>query len=233
MQPTIEGASPEQRQILLEILAGLASSEISGIFVSPHTPVYEDDVAPPPRPFGDRVAVDFPSKSLRPRWEATLLAEAFVARSRRVGLTKIAWLGLPREERSLEWVGEPCEPLDAEALENLQQSIAAASGNTLERVHVLRPDAHALAVTLRIAEPHAFLRDRLHDFTMLAEHEWIPLLAGLYLEVRDAELDPAYVLARHGSGGMSSSRGNLECCAPRGFGRPEGAPPPPACPIFG
>jgi len=236
MQPTIEGASPEQRQILLEILAGLGPTRITGVNVRPHEPRYEDDLVPRlPEPHGDAVVLDFAREDRRADWEATLLAFAFARRSSAAGLPKVAWCKCPGHEFTLELPKPSIEPLSGEAIDSFRAALADAAGDArIELLDVLQPDGHAFALVFRVDEPHAWLRFQSKAFLWTAE-QWRERSDGIYIEICDVQPAPVLRVGWHRKGGFSGSRRDVECCAPsRGFGRPEGAPPPPlVCPIFG
>jgi hypothetical protein len=233
--PTIEGASPEQRQLLHEILSGLGGPAPSRIVVRPHEPRYEDDTVPRlPEPHGDAVVLDFAPEGRRADWEATLLAFAFARRSSAAGLPKVAWCEWPDRGFMLELAKPSIEPLSGEAIDCFRAAVVAAAGDArLERLDVLRPDGHAFALVLRVDEPHAWLRFRSRAFLWAAE-QWRGRSDGIYIEMCDTEPAPVLRVGWHRMGGFSGSRRDVECCAPiLGFGRPIGAPPRPPCPVFG
>ena len=107
------------------------------------------------------------------------------------------------------------------------------AGGDLDDLTVLRPAGHAWALSVRVAEPHAFLRQRLRSMLDRLE-PWAEACGRQrYIEIRDGGPDPALVLAQWAHGGMSSVRGDLKCCSPLvSFGVEIDAPPTPACPVF-
>jgi hypothetical protein len=84
-EPPIAGASPQQRELLREILAGLGATLITGIVVREYDPGFEGDELPPPGPYGDEIAVTVEPGDGRGDWEAGLLARAFARRSQAAG----------------------------------------------------------------------------------------------------------------------------------------------------
>jgi hypothetical protein len=234
---SIEGASPEQRDLLLEILAGLRSAAIARIELRPHEPEPpEEGLDPPAHPRrGEDIVVDVEPYSIRASWEVDLLATTYRRRAREVKLGRVVWGELRWSGRTYSGTSlegrEARRPLKPQETEALQAAISTAAADELERMQVLKPDAHAVAVTLRVAEPHAFMRLRLQDF-LRAAHDWNQRLAGFYLEVRDDQPGAVYMQGWVGSGGIASTRPDLECCAPPTLGMAIDAPPPPRCPVF-
>lgn len=230
----LEGASPDQLEVLREILAGLGSIRITRVVVRPHDPVFEEDVAPPPRPYGDEIVVATAPEDRRGDWEAELLALAFARRSNAEGLTKVAWFAFSRGGRTLEYAQPAAPPLSPKAIDRLRADLAAAADDaTLERFDVLRPQGHAFAIVVRVDEPHAFLRSHSRQF-LNSLAEWRERCDGIYAEIRDGEPKAALTVGWHRGGGFSSTRRDVECCAPfLGLGHPFGWQGTPPCPVFG
>jgi hypothetical protein len=115
--PIIEGASPEQLEILRDVLARLASPQITEIVVRRFEPAYEGDLAPPPGPRGDEIMVATQPADHRGAWEAELLARAFARRSTSAGLTKFAWFSHGGCGSTLEYVPPAAARLDDETID--------------------------------------------------------------------------------------------------------------------
>src|SRR5262249_53336331 len=151
---SVEGASPKQREILHEILAGMGSTRIERLVVARYDPQYADEdeeVVRHPGPHGDQVSADFPPGDPRAIWEATLVAHAFARRSARTG-PRVVWFELPDGSgMSLVDRHDAAAPLSADEIESFRAGAAAAAGDaTIEVLDVLRPQGHAFAVAVRV-----------------------------------------------------------------------------------
>jgi hypothetical protein len=109
----------------------------------------------------------------------------------------------------------------------------AAADATVERFHVLQPQGHAFAVVISVREPHTFLRAHARPLVTVLGR-WRGQCEGIYAEIRDGEPNPAMTIGWFQGGGSSSTRRDLECCAPfLGLGHPVDTAPPQPCPVFG
>jgi len=232
--PVIDGATPEQRRLLEEILDGLGSARIESVYLYPHVPKFEDMHEPPPGDYGDAAAIEIDVEDGRALWEAHLLANAFATRSKAAGLREIAWFALPNQQGTLVNAGKPIAALTADEVAEFQATVVDAAGDaSVEQLDVLRPQGHAFAFAVRVEEPHAFLRFRGWD-VLRAVERWTPACDGVYAEIRDSEAEPALILGRHRRGGFQRSRNDVSCCIPglrRGLPGTPYVPPP--CPVFG
>jgi hypothetical protein len=234
MQPTIEGASPAQREILLEILSGLGANRVTRVTVGPFEPMVEGDENPGPGPYGDEIVVTTEPSDLQGEWEAELLAQAFARGAKAAGLSKIAWLSYERGGHTIEHVRPAVVPLSSDEISRFRGAIEAAAGQAaVERFDVLRPQGHAFVIAVRTEEPHRFLRFQSMTF-LTAVGEWRERCDGIYGEIRDPEPTPVLRFGWYRGGGFSSTRRDVECCAPfLGLSHPIDWQGPPACPIFG
>lgn len=232
----IEGASPEQEQLLNEIVDALGATTIETIHVRPFDPgPPENPNGPPPGPHGFELHAT--TETMRGHWETQLIAAAFRARSEESGLPRVVWVSVPDSGSTLEWSGQRLRDAlteaEVSALEKHVRRAAAAAGVEDVQLQLLRPHGHALAVTVRVAEPHRFLRFALHPL----RNElipWLNRLEGLYKEVLDDDPRPAWSEAASPAGGGACVRGDVVCCAgPVGFGPGYDEPGPPPCPVFG
>jgi hypothetical protein len=236
--PTIEGASPEQRAILEKILAGIPEPRIRALRISPeydHEPERDEQGNPlidwdPDTPLGDGLRLVNPEwPDHRTEWELGLVGVAFHRASAEAGLTPIV-VASSQQGGSYFWgddLAASAPPLDPAAEEARIQRAAGAVGATVEGVQFLHPGGTAVAVVLRVPEPHSFLRQELRPFLDASGHHDRSRLSS-HLTVRDDQADPAYQLAP----GMTATRRDLGCCAPGGFSRGLFAPPPPRCPVY-
>jgi len=231
--PRIEGASHEQLDLLREVLAGLGSTRITDILVREFDPGFEGDLPPPPGPYGDEVAIATAPEDHRGAWEAGLLARSFAHRSQSAGLTKVAWFSHGGGGTTLEYVPPAAAPLDEETIARVRADVERSVADaTVERFELLRPQGHAFAIEVRVIEPHAFLRSHARPF-LTALGTWRTQADGVFAQVCDADFAPVLTVGWYQNGGFSSTRRDVECCAPfLGLSRGIMSPDPPPCPIF-
>ncbi len=232
MQPTVEGLSPEQEALLVELLAKFGSARIARVVVRPFIPL-RDDGPVPPGDYGDEVFVSAEPDDLRGRWEAELFGVALARRSNEGGARKLAWLALTHGGRRVPSLHPAADPLTPDALARFRNDVASAAGNCrLAEFDVLRPDGHAVALAVEVDEPHRFLRFHGLGFLELVA-PWRRRCDGFYGEIRDDASTPALTFGSTRTGGFSSTRPDVACCADLARHRPTGSPGPPACPIYG
>ena len=217
----IHGASLRQRNVLGAIFDGLGSTRIESVVVRPFVPSFEDEDVQAPGPSGDEVAVVTEPGDQRGRWEAELLAAAFAVRSRSARLEKVAWFTCGDHHGTLEFVQAGSQPLQPQTIGRLQSDLlAAADGAMLEALDILQPLGTAIAVAVRVAEPHAFLRSNSRGFLSCLE-QWRARCDGVFAEIRDGAPVPALTVGWFRHGGFGSVRGDVESSAPPlGLGRP-------------
>lgn len=231
----IEGASPEQQQLLDEILAALGPTSIEAIRLRPFDPgPPEDEHAPAPGPHG--IELHAATESMRGHWEAELTAAAFRARSAALGLPRVVCVSVPDSGTNLEWsdrrLQEPLGEAEKSDLEATVRRAAAVAGVEQLRFQLLHPHGTALAVAVRVAEAHRFLRSKLRPFRgeLLP---WLARLEGLYVEVLDGDPQPVWVEIASPAGGGCAVRGDVQCCSgPVGFSQGYDWDGPPPCPVF-
>jgi hypothetical protein len=242
MSVRIEGGSREQRAILYEILAGLPGTEMRVLRVAPEydlEPEPDEHNNPPPdwdptTPLGDALRLVDPARpDGRTEWELELLGAAFSYASARAGLTPVIGVfsqngGIALTEGDLR---RPDARLDREAEDARIRDAAAEAGAEVDSIEFLEVGGGAVAVTLRVTEPHGFLRRGLRTFIELSGHREASR-TGSYFEVRDDQPRPVYQAGR-GVSGMSGHRRDVACCAPSGISRGLLAPDRPSCPVFG
>jgi hypothetical protein len=149
--PAVEGASPEQAELLLEIVARLGPTRIEGLRVEPWDPIDWEELASLgiergdprfARPIGVAVVVTEPDPvDFRTEWEAVLLANAFRDRSAKIGLTPVLWVAVPHGGHALEPPAARPAPgaRDRQKLEESVRSAAFATGAYPERLEILEP----------------------------------------------------------------------------------------------
>jgi hypothetical protein len=110
---------------------------------------------------------------------------------------------------------------------------AAAAAGSLERFDLIDLDGLSSSITIRVDEPHSFMRERaigLFD----ALHRSRAAARGWYVEVLDKQ--PTPVAVRYGTtlGGGRFDRPDVDCCNPRPRRLPLTAlRERPPCPVFG
>ena len=118
-------------------------------------------------------------------------------------------------------------PLDPAHEEIRVRGAAAASEADVERIEFLQVAGLAIAVTLRVRDPHTFLRCDLRRFVEESGHNDRSRLSS-YVEIFDDAPRAAYASAP----GMTTARRDVPCCAPIHRASLFAAPPPP-CPVYG
>lgn len=221
----IEGASPEQEALLREILAELGSTGIGRI------QLHRADGRPAIRIQRER------HEDARAEWDSLLLAGVFRARAAKRRMPGISWMSLSYgEEDHYDGAHEPpsAMPVGGPSRGEVEARIheaAGLAGAWLAAYEIRDLDGCVPAVTLAVAEPHAFLRHGLGPYLKLVGH-FDDLYPGSYIEVIDGEAEPVSVDFRAASSGGGPLRPDLECCYPfQGFSRGLFGPGPPPCPV--
>jgi hypothetical protein len=224
LKTEIVGASPQQKEILLASLSGVGDRRIQTITVEKA----ESD-------WGvlDGVGVRFTPRpaaegDMRMSWEADLLGDAFAERSRELGLPPVAYVAIPGEESAIGAGSKDSHRRSEESAKAFAQRIAAEAdraGATVSDVEVLRPLRYAIAVTLQVPDPAAFLDRRAPAFFQrLGEPP-----RDYDLRFVDSSGDRVSENWNAGSGGAVWIRKDLDGCSPYLVSRPVSYKPPP-CP---
>jgi hypothetical protein len=165
----VTGASPEQREILQEILAGLPDTRISVLRVEPEydlEPERDVNDNPPPdwdptRSLGDALRLLEPEwPDLRTQWELELVGAAFHRLSRERKLPAVVAVH-SAQSGTYFWDGDDEAPKQPDPVEVDQriQGAAATTGALLDRVEMLEADGLAVAVSLAVPEAHWLKRE--------------------------------------------------------------------------
>jgi hypothetical protein len=220
----IVGASPKQEEILLESLSGVGDRRIETITVAKADWGNHDGVGVA---FTARPAA---VKDMRTSWEATMIADAFAVRSRELGLPSVSYYGLPGFGTIA--LGDPGSARTrrgtaekVKAFAGRLEEEAERAGAKVREIEVLKPLGYALAVTLEVPDPAAFLDHRALDF-----FERLGEPPGDF-DLRIVDSAGARV-SENWSAGSSGSvwvRRDLDGCSPYLVSRPVGYTPPP-CP---
>jgi len=232
----IVGATPRQEAVLREILGGLGETVIEEIHV---TPAGDGWTSFGPHSVVVHLKTAKTDERDRAGWEATLVAEAFEARSRELHLQPVAAYETASEGVALGGPDGPepddREPITRKEIESAIVSGAKASGAEIVTLRIGRPRHVAAAVTLRVDDPASFLKHRLHTFLEAVPSPLTRQYDGLYVLVNDRK--GKYVWLSAEAVGESISRGtagarpDLEACYPtERIGLPDDKPPPP-CPV--
>jgi hypothetical protein len=239
MMATIEGATPAQANLLREILDGLGG-RVQHVHVRDHEPEFEEliDLGAeiPTGPYGLELSLQTIDDSTQSWWEGQLLAGAARARFQQDGLGRVNSVSRPNGGSTVDHT-RPL-PLDPPAERDgvvLRALVEAAGGQELDQLEILRPYGFAAAATLRVLEPHSFIRLALKGFLEQSSH-YSGLWDGSYAEVRDEADAPAWISAYAGrtTSGAGSVRPDVECCAEATFASRRGMDweGPPPCPVF-
>ena len=241
----VEGGTEEQQALLRSILAGLEERDVEAIGIESWVDDFEEHASLGLVPTEEEIneshgtavrLVRARQRSIRAQWEIMLVAAAFRVRSAELGLERVVVLHTGEASMRLG-ARELIPPLAADDVRRMRHEIATViedAGGDLDKLTILRPAGHAWAVSVRVAEPHAFLRDRFR-LMLDALEPWAEACGRQrYIEVCDGEPDPAVVLAQYAFGGFSSERSDVSCCSPLvSFGVGIDAPLSPGCPVFG
>jgi hypothetical protein len=225
----IVGASAAQTKLLHEILAGVDSKQIEQIVVRPPEPGW--------KPFPDgavEVALSGPD-DMEGDWERWLVAGAFSDRSHDLGLPVVEVVSVNEDgsrlgARSMVRGPDREEPYD-EPIRDVRKA-AADAGAAVRRIRVVRPWDAALAVSLEVEDPAAFLVRRYERYVgaTSAIEQRFPDGSSLEIYDRDGELILLTQRAERVSAWSTYVKRELEGCAPILMSRPLGDEPPP-CPV--
>ncbi len=222
----IVGASPAQKEILLQALSGVGDRRIETITIEEPEPGWEGDVALRFSPRAE--AVD----EMRTSWEAWLVANAFAVRSRELGLQSVAYVALPGEasaigEATHEMAGRGTAAKVKAFVRRLEVESKRADAN-VQQIEVLHPLDYAVAATLQVSDPAEFLERRAPRlFERLGEPPGDFDLR--FVDSKGAGVSENWHAA---SGGAVWVRKDLDGCSPYLVSRPIGYTPPP-CPADG
>jgi hypothetical protein len=185
----IVGASPKQEEVLREILAGIGGSEFEQLEVRA---TEEDpgsvDLVVPYQPEGDMHA----------QWEAWLVAHAFAAHSKELGLPSVVQLVPTGLEEYADILGAPPQrhPLSlAVALRRAEDARQTAElfGAHVKRIEVLEPDGVAFFIELQVNSGDAhFIREGLPRMLESVSESPDPVDAGDYTLIRDSRGKPLW-----------------------------------------
>lgn len=226
VKTTIIGASPKQRAILLEILAGLGPTPIATIEVVDAERNWEGAA---------KDAVELRALAANEdrlaSWHAELIAEALRVRSHELGLQPVAYLSAGRGGQML--ASDPEKELAEAELtlaqaQNIAESIReAAAGNDAQvrRLELLRPRRLAFVLVLQTDNPAEFLLDGYEDVVKPLDELRGQGYDGRSIEVVDGEGKSVMEV-----GGWFWVRNDVAGCAPVIVSHPLGARPPPPCP---
>lgn len=229
----IIGASPKQREVLLEALAGLGPTAIREVEVSRPEPGW--------KPFDDRaIALAVRGRDdLVTDWHAWLLGGEFEERSRELGLPPVSFLAAGGGETRLDGPGPPeVRPRMSsdEAREQAEEMvrIMRSAGAEVESISVLQPGRPAFDVRLRTGRPAKFLLDNPSLLWAAAGEPMKSGHAGSFVEVVDYAgrfVWHGAVAELGGSGEIIAERArpDLEGCTAAPISRPPEYTEPP-CP---
>jgi hypothetical protein len=221
----IVGATPKQREVLLEILRGLGPTRVASIEISGADPpwtgapegVLELDIAVPDF---DRVA----------DWHAELIAEAMRVRSHQLGLSSVDYFSAGRggERMGTDPAAETREPAvtlsEAKEIAARISETAARHGAQVLRLELLQPRRYAFLVVVQADDPAYFLRYGFDELMEPLDTLGTTGYDGRSIEVLDGE--GKTVLE---AGGWFSVRHDVGACAHVITGFPP-RPPFPRCP---
>lgn len=224
----IRGGSTRERAVLGEIVYGLGRTRIERIVIHEPDkrlwrPVREGDAA---------LRITVAEKAIRGRWEAILVAGAFVDRSNEARMRIPVVLELPDDAFRLDGPGESAlrwKPQDEEAVTREIHALAEEVGASLIGLEILRPYGLAVALRIQVDQPAAFLKtglDRLLDPFVRERARY----DGVYIQVTGEGGGRIYELGNTNRQRQVSIRvrRDLAGCVPMFPADPRSLPPP--CP---
>jgi hypothetical protein len=222
----IVGATPEQKEILLDALSGVGDRRIETITVQKAEPGWGEADGGIGVVFEPRVEA---ADDMRFDWEADLVGEALDERSRELGLPHVAYVSIPGEDSALGHPGDGSrrtrETVNA-FIERLDKA-AARTGVKVAEVEVLKPLGYAVAITVEVHDPAIFFVRRAPGFfEQLGERR----PADFDLRFVDSKGEWVSENWHAGNGSSWGIRPDLEGCSPYGGSRPSTYEPPP-CPV--
>jgi hypothetical protein len=221
----IVGATPEQKELLLDALSGVGDRRIEAITVEEAEPGWGEADGGIGVSFEPRAEA---ADDMRFSWEAFLLGDALAERSRELSLPHVAYVSIPGETSVVGQTGPPSRRTKESVnsfIERLDKASARA-GVKVSEVEVLRPLGFAAAVTVEVPDPANFLDRRAPDFfDQLGEGP-----ADFDLRFVDSKGEWVSENWHAGNGSSWGIRPDLEGCSPYGGSRPSTYEPPP-CPV--
>jgi hypothetical protein len=218
----VAGGTPAQQQLARQILVRLAPTRITSVRFRPsrfrQTPGQETDVK----------GVD---GSIRTDWEEKLFWDAFVLAAERRGIEVPDSVMTDTDSRSVENIaGGPKSPPTGKQLSLYLRSIRAASARAHAQIvglRVLRPGPVAVAFTLKVSDPAAFLKHRSQELWKLYGRGPAGLYAA-YIGLKDSHGTVVWAAGWLPNEGGYYVRPDLYSCSPAVTFAPPRSPPP--CP---
>jgi hypothetical protein len=219
----IVGATPEQKEILLDALSRVGDQRLERITVKEAQPGW-----------GDRgeVGLEFTprpqaAKDIRASWEVLLIGDAFAIHSRDLGLPSVVYVGAPGVGQVT--TGEPVRRGTEEgvtAFVTRLEKAAERAGVKVREIEVLTPVGFAVAVTVVVPDPANFLDQRANDFfDRLGEQQ--PDVDIRFVDSKGSPISEGWSA---GSTGSVWTRSDLAGCSPYLVSQPVTYDSPP-CPI--
>jgi hypothetical protein len=205
----IVGASPEQRRVLRQIMAGFGPTRVEAVeLVEP-----EDDMRAPPN--GVALNVRAPRNDWLAQWHARLIGDVFYRRSSELDLPPVVWLGTEGGGHALGvWSarnirGRALTLGQARDIAHRLRMAATANNAEVLRLELIRPQRLGFVVVLQADDPASFLLFGYEDVLKPLDELRGRGHEGTYLEVVDRNRD--FVLR---SGSSFSVREDVASCAP-------------------
>lgn len=232
----IVGATPKQREILFDALAGIGDTKIDVIEVTPAEKGWVDN----PDAVGLGFSAGKGELDMRSEWQSWLVGQALAVRSSQLGLPVVAYLGGRGIGQSSVGKASPGTPTNTATdgdIKRIVRRIEAAARDAKAKVaeiQILEPLGLAVAITIRVSDPPQFLDKRAEGFleALGGPPDW-PVRHSHYLRFVDDKGDRIMEIAGAplGGGGSGASwvRPDLVGCYDPAMSRPTGWKPPP-CP---
>ena len=227
---TIAGGSPAQRQ-----LARLTALRVGGVtirrvaFRPPSTVLRDEHLR------GVELVVSSAGKeTLRADWEQELFVGTYLGLMTRWPKAAVVAAATNHTEgpaarlRALDVFGSNPRASSVHREVTAFVNSATASGAKVIEFRTIATPARAMAITLRVGDPAAFLKHRTRPLLDLLNEPRIPLL-GFYLGIEDASGQLVWATSRLPNTGGVFTIPRLDACSPVTHSEPLGQAPPP-CP---
>jgi hypothetical protein len=227
----IVGATPQQREILVDALAGIGETKLEVIEVVPAEKGWSDDP--------DAVGLEFPTDKgldMYSEWQGWLVAQVLAIRAGELQLPEVGYVGDGEGGASVVGSADPKgrrhSDEDAHRIAQEIETAAEKVGASVDEIRILRPRGLAVSITLQVSDPAEFLDRRFRRFDPFRDLR-VDAERNRHLRVVDSHGNRIVELAGAWLGGGTIGTGwvrpDLIGCYDPALSRPSRWNPPP-CP---
>src|SRR5215203_2856632 len=161
----IVGATPKQREILVDAVAGIGETNIDVIEVAPAEKGWTDD----PNAIGLGFSTDEGEQDMYSLWQSDLITHVLAVRSSELDLPVVAYASdLAGGTSAVGKASETTRPAptddDLKQMVGKVEKAARQAGAAVDEVRILEPRGVAIAVSLSVSDPAEFLDRRFPEF---------------------------------------------------------------------